>query len=111
MDKYLNIENVGMTFEKRGTRFTALHDISLRVRQGEFVSLIGHSGCRKSTLLNLVAGLLRPTDGLLLLANKEIAGPGPERGVVFQNHSLLPWLTAAGNVHLAVERVFGDKES
>ena len=110
MEKYLNIENVGMVFHKRGVRFEALHDISLTVRQGEFVSLIGHSGCGKSTLLNLIAGLLRPTDGVLLLNNKEIAGPGPERGVVFQNHSLLPWLTCHGNVHLAVERVFGDKE-
>src|SRR4029077_12944756 len=79
--------------------------------RGEFVSLIGHSGCGKSTLLNLVAGLLKPTTGLMLLNNKEIAGPGPERGVVFQNHSLLPWLSCAGNVHLAVERVFGEKES
>ena len=111
MDKYLQIENVGMTFEKRGMRFEALRDISLAVRQGEFVSLIGHSGCGKSTLLNLVAGLLRPSDGFLLLANKEISGPGPERGVVFQNHSLLPWLTCSGNVHLAVERVFGATET
>src|SRR6185369_4521217 len=79
-------------------------------RRGQFVSLIGHSGCGKSTLLNLVAGLLRPTAGHLLLGNKEIAGPGPERGVVFQNHSLLPWLTCTGNVHLAVERVFGGNE-
>ena len=110
MDRYLQIENVGMTFEKRGTRFEALRDISLNVKRGEFVSLIGHSGCGKSTLLNLVAGLLLPTAGHLLLANKEIAGPGPERGVVFQNHSLLPWLTCAGNVHLAVERVFAAKE-
>ena len=107
MDKYLHIENVGMTFEKRGKRFEALRDISLGVNAGEFVSLIGHSGCGKSTLLNLVAGLLAPTEGFLLLSNKEIAGPGPERAVVFQNHSLLPWLTCAGNVHLAVERVFG----
>ena len=110
MDRYLQVENVGMTFEKRGTRFEALRDISLNVKRGEFVSLIGHSGCGKSTLLNLVAGLLRPTAGHLLLANKEIAGPGPERGVVFQNHSLLPWLTCAGNVHLAVERVFAGQE-
>jgi nitrate/nitrite transport system ATP-binding protein len=80
------------------------------VKRGEFVSLIGHSGCGKSTLLNLVAGLLHPTAGLMLLNNKEIAGPGPERGVVFQNHSLLPWLTCTGNVMLAVERVFGEKE-
>src|SRR5205823_13613280 len=85
--------------------------ISLNVTRGEFVSLIGHSGCGKSTLLNLVAGLLRPTAGHILLNNKEIGGPGPDRGVVFQNHSLLPWLTCAGNVHLAVERVFGEREA
>jgi nitrate/nitrite transport system ATP-binding protein len=111
MDKFLQIENVGMAFETRGVRFEALRDITLSVRAGEFVSLIGHSGCGKSTLLNLAAGLLQPTEGFLLLANKEIAGPGPERAVVFQNHSLLPWLTCAGNVHLAVERVFGGKET
>jgi nitrate/nitrite transport system ATP-binding protein len=110
MEKYLEIGGVGMVFDKRGVRSEVLRDVSLTVRRGEFVSLIGHSGCGKSTLLNLVAGLLRPTAGHLLLANKEIAGPGPERGVVFQNHSLLPWLTCAGNVHLAVERVFGAAE-
>jgi ABC-type sugar transport system ATPase subunit len=76
--------------------------------QGEFV-LIGHSGCGKSTLLNLIAGLTIPTGGHLLCANKEIKGPGPERAVVFQNHSLLPWLSCWGNVHLAVERVFGKR--
>jgi nitrate/nitrite transport system ATP-binding protein len=107
MDRYLQVDSVGMVFETRGQRFEALRDISLSVRRGEFVSLIGHSGCGKSTLLNLVAGLLRPSSGHLLLNNKEIVGPGPERGVVFQNHSLLPWLTCAGNVMLAVERVFG----
>jgi nitrate/nitrite transport system ATP-binding protein len=111
MEKYLQIDSVGMVFASRGKRFEALRDISLTVTRGEFVTLIGHSGCGKSTLLNLVAGLLKPTAGLLLLNNKEIAGPGPERGVVFQNHSLLPWLTCAGNVHLAVERVFGERES
>ena len=110
MDRYLEIDGVGMVFARRGVRFEALRDVSLRVARGEFVSLIGHSGCGKSTLLNLVAGLLSPTSGHLLLNNKQIAGPGPERGVVFQNHSLLPWLTCAGNVHLAVERVFGEKE-
>ena len=110
-DKYLQVEEVGMAFVKKGVRFEALRDINLTVRQGEFVSLIGHSGCGKSTLLNLVAGLLRPTAGHLILANKEIGGPGPERGVVFQNHSLLPWLTCSGNVQLAVDRVFGGRES
>ena len=109
--RYIQVENVGMTFAKRGATFEALREVSLTVAKGEFVSLIGHSGCGKSTLLNLLAGLLRPTAGHLLLADKEIAGPGPERGVVFQNHSLLPWLTCAGNVMLAVERVFGGKEA
>jgi nitrate/nitrite transport system ATP-binding protein len=111
MYKFLSVERVGVTFEKGGQRFEALREVTFAVRQGEFVALIGHSGCGKSTLLNLIAGLNLPTEGFLLLANREIAGPGPDRGVVFQNHSLLPWLTCAGNVHLAVERVFGAKES
>jgi nitrate/nitrite transport system ATP-binding protein len=111
MDKYIQVDALGMTFTKRGVAFEALRGITLDVARSEFVTLIGHSGCGKSTLLNLLAGLLRPTHGHMLLANKEIAGPGPERGVVFQNHSLLPWLTCAGNVMLAVERVFGDRES
>lgn len=111
MEKYVQIENAGMVFNTKKGRFTALTDINLNVQQGEFIALIGHSGCGKSTLLNLVAGLLDATDGILLLANKEIKGPGPERGVVFQNHSLLPWLTAFENVYLAVEKVFGDTES
>ena len=109
--KYLRVESVGMKFETRKGDFIALTDIHLSIRKGEFVSLIGHSGCGKSTLLNLVAGLLDATEGVLLLANKEIKGPGPERGVVFQNHSLLPWLSAFENVYLAVEKVFGGSES
>jgi nitrate/nitrite transport system ATP-binding protein len=79
--------------------FPALRDIHLTVAKGEFVALIGHSGCGKSTLLNLIAGLTTPTAGVLLCANREIAGPGPERAVVFQNHSLLPWLTCFENVY------------
>ena len=105
-DKHLSIEGVGKTFATRKGDFVALTGIDLAIRKGEFVTLIGHSGCGKSTLLNLVAGLLEPTEGGILLANREIAGPGPDRGVVFQNHSLLPWLTCFQNVHLAVERVF-----
>jgi nitrate/nitrite transport system ATP-binding protein len=111
MQSYVQIENAGMAFNTKKGRFTALDGINLHIDQGEFVALIGHSGCGKSTLLNLVAGLLDATDGVLLLANKEIKGPGPERGVVFQNHSLLPWLSAFENVHLAVEKVFGGKET
>jgi nitrate/nitrite transport system ATP-binding protein len=99
-----------MSFDTRKGEFLALKDINLAVRKGEFVTLIGHSGCGKSTLLNLIAGLLTATDGTMLCANREIAGPSPERGVVFQNHSLLPWLTCFENVYLAVERVFGAVE-
>jgi nitrate/nitrite transport system ATP-binding protein len=110
-DKYLRIENIGMTFETRKVDFVALERIDLNVKKGEFVSLIGHSGCGKSTLLNLVAGLIRPTEGGILLAEREITGPGPDRGVVFQNHSLLPWLTCFDNVYLAVERVFPERKN
>lgn len=110
MEKYVQIENVNMVFDTKKGPFVALQDVNLNVTQGEFITLIGHSGCGKSTLLNLVAGLLKTDDGVLLCAEREIAGPGPERGVVFQNHSLLPWLTCFDNVYLAVERVFGSKE-
>jgi nitrate/nitrite transport system ATP-binding protein len=110
-DRYLRIDNIGMTFETRKGSFVALERIDLNIRKGEFVALIGHSGCGKSTLLNLVAGLLRPTEGGIVLAEREIAGPGPDRGVVFQNHSLLPWLTCFDNVYLAVERVFPEKKA
>ena len=109
-NRYVSVENVSIEFNSRGSRFLALRDIHLQVAKGEFVTLIGHSGCGKSTLLNLVAGLLLPTRGVLLCNNREISGPGPDRGVVFQNHSLLPWLTCYQNVHLAVERVFSSKE-
>jgi nitrate/nitrite transport system ATP-binding protein len=108
--KYLSVESVGMTFETKKGDFVALTGIELAIRKGEFVTLIGHSGCGKSTLLNLVAGLLRPSVGTILLAGKHVDGPGPDRGVVFQNHSLLPWLTCFGNVYLAVERVFPEKK-
>jgi nitrate/nitrite transport system ATP-binding protein len=105
--KYLEIQNVAQTFKTAKGNFPALRDINLTVAKGEFVALIGHSGCGKSTLLNLIAGLTMPTQGHLICANREIAGPGPERAVVFQNHSLLPWLTCFENVYLGVERVFG----
>jgi nitrate/nitrite transport system ATP-binding protein len=110
MKPMLSIQGVGMTFATKRGPFVALRDIDLQVQRGEFVTLIGHSGCGKSTLLNLVAGLTTPTQGLLLLDDRELKGPGPDRGVVFQNHSLLPWLSCTDNVLLAVERVFGRKE-
>jgi nitrate/nitrite transport system ATP-binding protein len=111
MEKFVQVQNLHMVFNTRSGRFVALENISLDIRQGEFVSIIGHSGCGKSTLLNMVAGLLEPTSGVLLAGGREIAGPGPDRAVVFQNHSLLPWLTCFGNVYLAVERVFGKDET
>ena len=109
--KYIDIQNVEQTFKTKKGNFPALREIHLTVAKGEFVALIGHSGCGKSTLLNLIAGLTTPTNGVLLCADQEIAGPGPERAVVFQNHSLLPWLTCFENIYLAVERVFGSTES
>ncbi|WP_341685153.1 ABC transporter ATP-binding protein [Limnohabitans sp.] len=110
-DKFIQIQNVEQTFKTAKGLFPALRDIQLNIAKGEFVALIGHSGCGKSTLLNLIAGLTTPTNGVLLCANREIAGPGPDRAVVFQNHSLLPWLTCFDNVYLGIERVFGKTES
>jgi nitrate/nitrite transport system ATP-binding protein len=108
--RFLRIEDVGMSFPTRKGTFVALRDVNLDVARGEFIALIGHSGCGKSTLLNLVAGLTTPTSGVLLLEDRELRGPGPDRAVVFQNHSLLPWMTCLENVLLAVERVFGATE-
>ncbi len=105
--KYIEIQGVEQTFKTKKGPYCALQNVNLTVAKGEFVALIGHSGCGKSTLLNLIAGLTLPTEGSLICANREIAGPGPDRAVVFQNHSLLPWLTCFENVYLAVERVFG----
>jgi nitrate/nitrite transport system ATP-binding protein len=110
-DRYVMLENIDMTFVTKKGTFEALKNINLNIKEGEFVSIIGHSGCGKSTVLNLIAGLLQPSAGNLFCAGREIAKPGPERAVVFQNHSLLPWLTCYENVYLAVERVFGEKES
>ena len=111
MNKFIDVQNAEMVFASRKGRFHALREINLSVAKGEFVTLIGHSGCGKSTLLNLIAGLLLPSSGVLLCDNREIDAPGPERAVVFQNHSLLPWLTCFDNVHLAVERVFAGNEN
>ena len=109
--RYIEIQGVEQTFKTKKGPFCALKDVNLTVAKGEFVAMIGHSGCGKSTLLNLIAGLTTPTEGSLLCANREISGPGPERAVVFQNHSLLPWLTCFENVYLAVERVFSGTEN
>ncbi len=110
-ERYVQLEEINMTFVTKKGTFEALKNVNLDIKEGEFVSIIGHSGCGKSTVLNLIGGLLEPTSGLLFCAGREIFGPGPERAVVFQNHSLLPWLTCYENVYLAVERVFALKET
>jgi nitrate/nitrite transport system ATP-binding protein len=103
---YLSIEGVSIEFPTPRGPFKALDTVNLKINKGEFISLIGHSGCGKSTVLNIVAGLYQATDGGVILDGKEVYEPGPERAVVFQNHSLLPWLTAYQNVELAVKTVF-----
>jgi nitrate/nitrite transport system ATP-binding protein len=108
---YLSIEGVGVTFAKGAARSEVLTGIDLRVDKGEFVSIIGHSGCGKSTLLNVVAGLVPVTTGAVILDKQEVNAPGPDRAVVFQNHSLLPWLSVRENVSLAVNKVFGASKS
>lgn len=111
MTTLLNISKIDMVFPTPKGDFTALQNVDLQIKKGEFVSLIGHSGCGKSTVLNVVAGLYQATKGGVLLNNKEVREPGPERAVVFQNHSLLPWLTCYQNVELAVKEVFRNKMS
>lgn len=101
----LDLTQLGMRFPTPNGEFIALKNVDLQIQKGEFISLIGHSGCGKSTVLNLIAGLHLPTDGGVIVDGKEVSGPGPERAVVFQNHSLLPWLTVYQNVELAVKQV------
>jgi bicarbonate transport system ATP-binding protein len=106
MSSFVTVDNLEKTFTLRnGDRYVALKNIDLDIKQGEFVSLIGHSGCGKSTLLNMVAGLDLPTDGVVMLQGEQILRPGPDRMVVFQNYSLLPWMTVRQNIDLAVKNV------
>lgn len=109
--EHLNISQMSMAFPTPTGEFLALDGIDLLIDKGEFVSLIGHSGCGKSTVLNVVAGLYQATRGGVLLDGREVNEPGPDRAVVFQNHSLLPWLSAYENVELAVKQVFGKTKS
>lgn len=109
----VEIKAVSMRFALDGGKrqFTALENVSLAVEDGQFVSLIGHSGCGKSTLLNMVAGLLLPTEGEIVVGGLRVAGPGPDRAMVFQSHALLPWMTCFENVHLGVSEVFRRRKS
>jgi nitrate/nitrite transport system ATP-binding protein len=111
MTAYLKIDHVDKTFTRGSQQTEVLKDITLGIDRGEYVSIIGHSGCGKSTLLNIVAGLVQSTLGCVLLEEREVNDPGPDRAVVFQNHSLLPWLTVYDNVRLAVDKVFSGTKS
>jgi len=105
-DKFLQLENIDKTFPlPGGNQYKAVVDVNVNIKKNEIISIIGHSGCGKSTLLNMIAGLDSQTKGNIILKNKEIKGPGPERAVVFQNHSLLPWLTVYQNIEMAVKKV------
>jgi nitrate/nitrite transport system ATP-binding protein len=111
MSTHLDLTDVSIEFPTPKGPFLALQGVNLKIKRGEFISLIGHSGCGKSTVLNIVAGLYQATRGGVVLDGKEVNEPGPERAVVFQNHSLLPWLTVYQNVELAVKQVFKGKKS
>ncbi len=111
MNAYLKLDRIDKSFKRGGTVSEVLRDVNLEIAQGEFVSIIGHSGCGKSTLLNIVAGLADTTKGVVFLDGTAVEEPGPDRAVVFQNHSLLPWLTVYDNVRLAVDKVFGRAKS
>lgn len=102
----LELQNISKSFGVGSTRNEVLSDINLSVEEGEFVAIVGFSGSGKSTLINLINGLLFPDEGEVLLNGKKIVGPGPDRGVIFQNYSLLPWLSVYSNVKLAVDEVF-----
>lgn len=111
MSSYLSIENISVTFQRSGVVSSVLRDVSLGIELGEYVSIIGHSGCGKSTLLNVVGGLVEPVSGAIILDRKAVSKPGPDRAIVFQNHSLLPWLSCYDNIRLAVDKVSGRTKS
>ena len=111
MIPFCKIDHVDKSFTRGTNETRVLKDITFEVTKGEYISIIGHSGCGKSTLLNIVAGLTRPTGGGVILEGHEVDEPGPDRAVVFQNHSLLPWLTVYDNVKLAVDKVFASSKS
>jgi nitrate/nitrite transport system ATP-binding protein len=111
-EKFLQLENIHKAFPLPGGKeYKAVVDVNVNIKKNEIISIIGHSGCGKSTLLNMIAGLDGQTRGNIILNNKEIKGPGPERAVVFQNHSLLPWLTVYQNIELAVKKVMPELSS
>jgi len=111
MTGYLRLDHIDKSFSRGGVTSEVLRGVDLTIARGEYISIIGHSGCGKSTLLNLIAGLTQVSAGAVLMENREVNAPGPERAVVFQNHSLLPWLSVYDNVRLAVDKVFSRTKS
>jgi len=99
----IEINNVTVDFKTPKGVFTAVKEISLTVQKGEIISLIGHSGCGKSTLMGTISGMVKPTSGEVIASGKKVTGPGPDRGIVFQNYSLLPWLSVYKNIYEAVD--------
>jgi nitrate/nitrite transport system ATP-binding protein len=108
-DRYIEFSQLSKTFPTPKGPFCAVKDFNLKIRQGQFVCLVGHSGCGKSTVLSMLAGLQTPSEGVMILAGKEVVGPGPDRGVVFQAPCLLPWLSAFDNVLLGIGQAFPGK--
>src|SRR5881392_4054423 len=103
---FLELKNVSKSYPAAGRRTEVLRDINLAIEKGEFVAIVGYSGAGKTTLISLIAGLIRPDSGSITLNDLEITEPGPDRGVVFQNYSLLPWLNVYENIFLGVNQVF-----
>src|SRR5688500_11627008 len=104
----IEINNVTVDFKTPKGTYTAVKEISLTVQKGEIISLIGHSGCGKSTLMGTISGMVKPTTGEVIANGKTVSGPGPDRGIVFQNYSLLPWLTVYRNIYEAVDSALKD---
>lgn len=104
----IDVNNVTVSFKTPKGTYTAVKEISLTVKKGEIVSLIGHSGCGKSTLMGTISGMVKPSTGTVIANGKTVSGPGPDRGIVFQNYSLLPWLTVYRNIYEAVDSALKD---
>ncbi|HEX8548371.1 MAG TPA: ABC transporter ATP-binding protein [Cytophagaceae bacterium] len=107
----IEIKDVKVSFNTNKGEYVAVKNIDLTIKKGEIVSLIGHSGCGKSTLMNTISGMVKPSKGEVIVNGKKVTGPGPDRGIVFQNYSLLPWLSVYRNIYEAVSAVFKDKSS
>jgi len=107
----ISVDHVTVSFKTPKGVYTAVQDIDLTIKKGEIVALIGHSGCGKSTLMNTISGMVKPTKGEVFANGKKVTGPGPDRGIVFQNYSLLPWLSVYRNIYEAVDSVMKDKSA